>query len=128
MSEIEKIREALSFGARTGDLELMQAVYQLEPEGPEITVDDGPKVVPRDCARCQQSYLVSTRHAKSVPAESLFNLCEACLDQIAAVPLEEPLSPADSEMVRCMMDECVVTRLILPTTWNRTRSRMWTLA
>ena len=106
MSDIEKIREALSFGARTGDLELMQAVYQLEPSGPEITVDDGPKLVPRDCARCQQIYLVSTRHADSLPAESLFNICEACVDQINAVPLEEPLSPADSEMVRRMMDEC----------------------
>ena len=105
MSDIEKEREALSFGARTGDPELMKAVYQLEPTGPEIAGEDGPKVLPRICSLCQESFLVSTRHANLVPANSLFNLCEACLDRIAATPEDAPLSPAADEMAKRMMAE-----------------------
>ena len=78
MADLDRIREALSFGARTGDLELMAAIYQLEPEGPEIEIDDGPKVIPRTCALCGVTYLVSQRHAENVPAESQFNTCQKC--------------------------------------------------
>ncbi len=105
MSDIEKIRESISFGARTGDPELTKAVYQLEPEGEEITQDNGPEVVPRVCARCQKNYRVSTKHAKSVPADSLFNLCTACLDEIAARSEDAPLSQADDELAKRMMKE-----------------------
>ena len=105
MSDIEKIREALSFGSRTGDLELMKAVYQLKPEGPVIDNAEGPAVVPRNCSLCQKHYLVSERHASSIPAESLFNICGACLDRIAEAPEDAPLSPADTDMARRMMEE-----------------------
>lgn len=105
MSDIEKIREALSFGARTGDPELMKAIYQLEPEGPEYEIDNGPKVIPRDCSHCRKSYLVSASHASSVPVESLFNVCTACLDKMAEAQEDAPLSAADKEMANRMFDE-----------------------
>ena len=105
MSDIEKIRESISFGARTGDPELTKAVYQLEPEGPEVSGDNGPKVLKRICSRCRESYLVSARHAKSVSADSLFNLCEACLDYMADRSEDAPLSPTDDELAKRMMKE-----------------------
>ena len=106
MSDIKKIREALSFGVRTGDLELMQAVYQLESSGPEIKEDHGLNVVQRNCSRCRLDFLVSSRHVNRIPVESLFNICGPCLDQIAATPKYALLSSADEEMAQRMMKEC----------------------
>ena len=95
MAGIDKIREALSFGARIGDPKLMAAVYQLEPEGPEIEIDKGPKTTSRICVRCKNDFLVSNRHVEQVPEDSLFNLCSNCLDKISALPEDAPLPPED---------------------------------
>jgi len=105
MADLDRIREALSFGARTGDLELMAAIYQLEPEGPEIEIDDGPKVIPRTCSLCGVTHLVSQRHAENVPAESQFNMCQKCIDKMTSQPENAPMSPAEAKFVEAMMEE-----------------------
>ena len=105
MADLDRIREALSFGARTGDPELMAAIYQLEPEGPEIEIDDGPKVIPRTCSLCGVTYLVSQRHAENVPAESQFNTCQKCIDKMIGQPENAPMSPAEAKFVEAMMKE-----------------------
>ena len=105
MSYIEKIREALSFGARTGAPDLMKAIYQLEPEGPEYEVDDGPKIIERDCSRCPDSFLVSERHTHSIPADSLFNICPACVEKMIAEPEGAPMSSDEAEIAQRMLDE-----------------------
>jgi len=110
MVDNEKLREALSFGVRTGDLELMAAVYKTEfeeLEGQIIESDNGPKVVPRTCVRCSADFHMSHGQAETVHEQSSFNICQCCLDKICDTPEKADLSPGDQKWVQDIFDEVV---------------------
>jgi len=105
---LNKLREALSFGVRTGDNELMAAVYKTEfdqLEGQVIECDNGPKIVPRKCVRCSAEFHVTRQHADQIPAQSSFNICQSCLDELASVPELTEMAPADQKWFNDIMDE-----------------------
>jgi hypothetical protein len=82
-------------GARTGDPKLMAVVYQLEPEGTEIEINDGPRTIPRTHARCEAEYWVSVRHSETLPKESQFNICQNRIDEKSSKPENVPLASVE---------------------------------
>jgi hypothetical protein len=90
-------------GARTGDPKLMAVVYQLEPEGTEIEINDGPRTIPRTHARCEAEYWVSVRHSETVPKESQFNICQNCIGKISSNPDDVPLTSAERKLFEAML-------------------------
>ena len=79
------VQETYDFFRRIGgDGELMRAVFDLG-EGQVVECDDGPKCVERQCCKCGNEFLVSTKHAANIEPDNPFNICKGCLDEISAI-------------------------------------------
>jgi len=108
MVDLNKLREALSFGARTDDPKLMATVYRTELEGLKREVfecDNGPKVISRKCIRCSAEFSVTDRHAAQIPEDSFFNTCDCCFDKLTSKSEISEISPADQQWLNTLFGE-----------------------